>query len=305
MRYSLVLLTAVLAWGQTPVTRPVIQPTPPPAAPAVTPAPPVSPETVVLTIGEQKITKAQFELILSTLTEQQRSQAQLQTPAGRRRLAESLAELTTMAQEARARKLDQTEKQDGNRDPDHRVLAQSLYEELLQTVKPDDAALQAYYDAHKAEWEQVKARHILIRFQGSRVPLKPNQKDLTVAEALARAEEIRAKILAGGDFAKLAETESDDASNAPQGGELGNFGKGAMVPEFEKAAFAADPGKVTEPVKTMFGYHLILVEAHATKPFAEVRTDIEAKIKPEAAQKAIAELKKKNTVVYDPAYFGK
>jgi parvulin-like peptidyl-prolyl isomerase len=302
----MVLLAAALAWGQAPVKPPVAQPVTPPAAQAATPPPVISPDTVVLTIGEQKITKAQFELILSTLTEQQRSQGQLQTPAGRRRLAESLAELKTMADEARARKLDQTEKTKAEvAIQADRVLAQSLYEQLLQTAKPDDAALQTYYEAHKSEWEQVKAKHILIRFQGSRVPLKPNQKDLTVAEALAKAQEIRAKVVAGGDFAKLAETESDDASNAAQGGELGYFGKGGMVAEFEKAAFSADPGKVTEPVKTMFGYHLILVEAHATKPFADVRADIEGKVKPEAAQKAIAELKKKNTVVYDPAYFGK
>jgi parvulin-like peptidyl-prolyl isomerase len=307
MRYSLVLLTAAIAWGQTPVTQPVKPPAIPPPAQSVTPPPPpVSAETVVLTIGDQKITKAQFELILSTLTEQQRNQAQLQTPAGRRRLAESLAELKTMADEARVRKLDQTDKAKAEMAIQaDRVLAQSLYEQLLQTVKPDEASLQTYYDAHKSEWEQVKAKHILIRFQGSRVPLKPNQKDLTVAEALAKAQEIRAKIVAGGDFAKLAETESDDSSNAAQGGELGYFGKGGMVAEFEKAAFSADPGKVTEPVKTVFGYHLILVEAHATKPFADVRNDIEAKVKPEAAQKAIAELKKKNAVVYDPDYFGK
>ncbi len=268
--------------------------------------PPVSPDTVVLTVGDQKITKAQFDLIVSTLTEQQRQQAQLQTPAGRKRLAESLAELNTMAQEARARKLDQTEKVKAEIAVQaNRVLAQSLYEQLLETTKPTDAELHAYYDAHKAEWEQVKARHILIRFKGSRVPMRTGEKDLTEEEALAKAQEIRAKIVGGGDFAKLAETESDDAGNAKQGGQLGAFGKGGMVAEFEKAAFAAEPGKVTEPVKTAFGYHLILVESHATKPFDEVRPEIEAKIKPEAAQKAIAELKKKNTIIYDETYFGK
>ncbi len=269
----------MLAWGQTP---PVAPPAGHPAVPfnagqAAQPAPPpVSPDTVVLTIGDQKITKAQFELILTTLTEQQRAQAQLQTPAGRRRLAESLAELTTMAQEARARKLDQSEKARAEVAlQTNRVLAQNLYEQLLETAKPDDAALHAYYDAHKPDWEQVKARHILIRFQGSRVPLKAGQKDLTEVEALAIAQQIRARILAGEDFAKLAATESDDAGNAAQGGQLGAFGKGGMVAEFEKAAFAAEPGKVTEPVKTVFGYHLILVESHATKPFEEVKAEIE------------------------------
>jgi len=301
----MVLLTAMLVWGQTPpVTPPAPRLTLPSAAQQQAP-PPVSPETVVLTIGDQKITKAQFDLILSTLNEQQRTQAQVNTPAGRRRLAESFAELSVMAQEARARKLDQSKKVQAEVGlQTDRVLAQSLYEEFLATAKPDDAALHAYYDAHKAEWEQVKAKHILIRFQGSKVPLKTGQKDLTVAEAQARAEEIRAKILAGEDFDKLAAAESDDAGNAAQGGQLGAFGKGAMVPEFEKAAFAAEPGKVTEPVKTPFGYHLILVETHATKPFEDVKPEIENKIKPEAAQKAIADLKKKVDVVYDPAFFG-
>ncbi len=276
MKYSMVLLTAMLVWGQTPPVAPPPAPRPtlPSAAqPQTPPPPPVSSDAVVLTIGDQKITKAQFDLIVSTLNEQQRTQAQVNTPAGRRRLAESFAELTVMAHEARTRKLDQEKKVQAEVAlQTDRVLAQSLYDELLSTAKPDDAALHAYYDAHKAEWEQVKARHILIRFQGSRVPLKTGQKDLTDTEALARAVEIRAKILAGEDFSKLAETESDDAGNAAQGGQLGAFGKGAMVAEFEKAAFAAEPGKVTEPVKSPFGYHLILVETHTTRPFEDVQT---------------------------------
>jgi peptidyl-prolyl cis-trans isomerase C len=220
---------------------------------------------VVITVGTQKITKSQFEQILATVPPQQR--AAMSTPAGRKRLAENVSELLLLAQTARAQKLDQTLKVQLQID---QALAQAMYQELADTTPVDDAALHAYYNEHKAEYDQVKARHILIRFKGSQVPVKSGGKDLTEEEALAKAKELREKILAGGDFAKLAEAESDDVGTAQHGGDLGAFGKGRMVPTFEQAAWAAAPGKVTEPVKSQFGYHLILVESHSAKTFEEV-----------------------------------
>lgn len=283
MKFLYLLLGAAIAFGQQ---------TPPATDP------------VVLTVGTEKITKSQFELILLGLPEQQRAQAQ--TPAGRRHLAEQLVELKVLAQDARERKLDQS--------PRARtllalqadqVLANIDFTDLGANMKPDDAALHAYYDAHKQEWEEVSARHILIRMKGSPVPLRPNVKELTDEEALAKATELRAKIVAGTDFMEVAKAESDDTGNAASGGDLGSFAKGRMVPAFEKAAFALEIGKVSEPVKTQFGYHLIRVDAHSTKPFDDVKADIAAKMKPEMAQKGLAALKEKSPVVYDDTYFGK
>ena len=77
-------------------------------------------------------------------------------------------------------------------------------------------------------------------------------------EAKAKIDALRERILKGEDFAKLAKENSDCPSGA-QGGSLGEFGKGAMVPEFEKAAFTQKVGEVGEPVKTQFGWHLVLV----------------------------------------------
>lgn len=281
MKYFFLLLGAAYAWGQLQ--------TPPPADP------------VVLTIGEEKITKSQFELIIETLPEQQR--AQMQNPAARKKLAEQLADLKTLAHEGRAEKLDQDPKikmqmaLQGDQ-----TLAQHVYQQL-GSVKPDEAELRAYYAAHKQDWEQVKASHILIRMKGSQAPARPGQKELTDEEALAKANELRAKILAGAKFADVAKAESDDTGTAVNGGELGSFGKGRMVPQFEKAAFAQEVGKVGEPVKSPYGYHLILVEEHTTKSFDDVRVEIEQKIKPELAQKGLDDLKKKTTVTFDDAYF--
>jgi peptidyl-prolyl cis-trans isomerase C len=294
---------------------------PPPAA---APAPPavISPDTVILTIGDEKITRAQFELIIATLPDQQR--AQLQMPGGKRKLAESLADLKSLAQEGRARKVDQSPViQAQIKLQVEQIIAQHTYQELAKeqagalsdaNVPLPDAMLHEYYDAHKQDWEELKAKHILIRFTGSPVPIRPGQKDLNEADALAKATEIRAKIIAGAKFDDQAKAESDDTGNAPQGGDLGVFPKGRMVPQFDQAAFAAEVGKVTEPVKTQFGYHLILVESHTNKSFDTARAEIEQKLKQDRAQsaqartqqegqKALADLKAKKNIVYDDTYF--
>jgi peptidyl-prolyl cis-trans isomerase C len=281
--YLLLSSPALLVWAQ---------PTPAPA-----------PDPVVLTIGNERITKSQFEQILATLPDAQRAVGQ--TPDGRRRVAEQLVELKTLAQEARARKLDEIPvvKMKIALGSDQ-VLASTVYSELAVKTT-DEAALRAYYDAHKQEWEEVKARHILIRMTGSRAPARPGQKDLTDEEALAKAKDLRAKIVAGASFGDLAKTESDDPGSGEQGGELGSFGHGNMVAEFEEAAFSIPIGQVSEPVKTVFGYHLILVDARTAKSFEDVQAEVAKKVQPDVAQRSVEELKKKNPARYDETYFGK
>jgi peptidyl-prolyl cis-trans isomerase D len=95
--------------------------------------------------------------------------------------------------------------------------------------------------------EQVRARHILLR-----VP--PGDDD---PEARRRAEDLARRIRAGADFEELAREYSEDTASAAGGGDLGFFGRGQMVPEFESVAFAQDPGQVSEPVLSPFGFHII------------------------------------------------
>lgn len=285
MRFSLSLAFASLvmtslAWGQ--------------AAPA---------DPVVLTIGSEKITKSQFEQILDTLPEQQRAIAA--SPDGRRQLAERVAELKTMAAEARAKKLDQDASTKARLALQaDQVLANVLYQSFTD-VPATDADLHAYYDAHKSEYEDAKVKHILIRFQGSRVPLRDGQKDLTDEEALAKTKEIKAKLEAGAKFEDVAKAESDDTGSGENGGDLGSITHGATVPEFEEAAFSQPVGKVGDPVKTQFGYHLLVVESRGTRSFDELKDTIAEKVKPEAGQKAVDALLAKTTVIYDESYFGK
>jgi peptidyl-prolyl cis-trans isomerase C len=309
MRFTFILLVAALGWGQQPpVTTPTPLPPPPslaPKLPAPMPMPSmVAPDAVVLTVGDDKITKTQFDMILATLPPQQQGQAQ--TPKGRRDIAEKLSEILVLAQAAKAEKLDQTPKiQMQISLSTDQLLANAMFRDLAENTKPDDATLHAYYDSHKAEWEEVKARHILIRFQGSKMPLADGQKEITPEEALAKATELRAKIVAGADFATVAKESSDDKGSGANGGDLGVFGKGQMVPEFEKEAFLLPVGQVSQPVKSAFGYHIIKVESHSTKSFDEAKPIILKRVPGEMAQKALADLKAKKPVVFNDAYFGK
>jgi len=94
----------------------------------------------------------------------------------------------------------------------------------------------------------------------------------TDAEALALANELRSRILAGEDFAALARAYSDDTGSGANGGDLGWFGKGRMVAPFEEAAFSLPLNQVSEPVKTDFGYHLIeVLEKDPAKPKDEAQ----------------------------------
>ena len=289
----------------TPTSKP---PAPPPSlanpSGTVAVAKPVPPEAVVLTIGAEKITRAQFDEILTALAENGRKAT---TPAAKRQLAEQLGELMALAQEARKRKLDQSPAvQEMVVLQGDTVLANALQHEVSNELKIDDASLHAYYDAHKSEFEIAKADHILIRFKGSKVPLKPNEKDLTEEEALAKAQDIRKQLLAGGDFAAIAKAESDDAASGAAGGSLGPAGpRGRFVKEFDQAVFTLPVGQISEPVKSPFGYHIIRVDERTAKTFEEARPDIEKKIKPEKTREEMEKIHKAAQVTLDDAYFGK
>ena len=292
-KYIFVLASAALAFAQQPPSdKPEIKPVP------GTPAPTVPADTVILTVGTEKITRAQFEELLAALAESGRPAA---TATARRQVAEQFGELKAMAQEARKRKLDQSPsvKQMIGIQTDQ-VLASSLAKELSD-AKPDDAAAHAFFDSHKGEYEQATASHILIRFKGSQVPLKPSQKDLTEPEALAKAQELRKKLVDGADFAATAKAESDDTGSGANGGSLGTFPHGQMVPQFEQAVFTVPVGQISEPVRTQFGYHIIKVEARSSKSFEEAKADIGKQM----GKDALEVIRKNTPVTLNDTYFGK
>jgi parvulin-like peptidyl-prolyl isomerase len=264
-------------------------------------SPNVAPDKVVLTIGDTKITAAQFDHIVNSLPPQFQANAR---GAGRKQFADNVVRIFVLSEEGKKRKLDQSDAfKDQQLFQNANMLAGLTYDALGKDAGVDAAEVQKYYEAHKGEFERVKARHILIRSAGSPLPVKPGAKELSDADALAKAQEIRKKIEAGADFATVARAESDDTTSGEQGGDLGFFGRNQMVPPFEEAAFAMKPGELSQPVKTPFGYHIIKCEAKESKSLEEMKPDIEKRLRPEQAQKVMENLQKKTNVVFDPEFF--
>jgi len=153
-------------------------------------------------------------------------------------------------------------------------------DQVRQTLTISDAELDAFYKQNLSQYQtpaQVRASHILLKTEG---------KDENAVKA--RAEEVLKQAKApNADFAALAKKYSEDESNASNGGDLDYFGRGRMVPEFENAAFAMKAGEISDLVKTAFGFHIIKVvdnKPEATRPLAEVKTEIEDQLKWQKAQ---------------------
>jgi peptidyl-prolyl cis-trans isomerase D len=130
--------------------------------------------------------------------------------------------------------------------------------------------------------EQIRASHILLKTEG---------KD--EAAVKAHAEELLKQARGGADFAELAKKNSEDEASAKNGGDLDFFGRGRMIPEFEQVAFALQPGQLSDPVKTSYGYHIIkLVDRKpgTTRTLQEVRQQISDQLASERAQAQAADL---------------
>ena len=130
--------------------------------------------------------------------------------------------------------------------------------------------------------EQVRASHILLKTEG---------KD--DAAVKAKAEDILKQARGGADFAELAKKYSEDEASQKNGGDLDYFGRGRMVAEFDQAAFALEPGKISDLVKTQYGYHIIKVvdkKAATTRPLADVRQQIQDQLAYERAQAQASDL---------------
>ncbi|MBW6509390.1 MAG: SurA N-terminal domain-containing protein [Desulfuromonadales bacterium] len=145
------------------------------------------------------------------------------------------------------------------------------YEAELHTFS--EADMDRYYRRNLELFEveeQVKAAHILLR-------IDENSDPDTINRRRELAQNIRQQLRDGADFSQLAKLHSDDTANAADGGDLGYFGRGVMVSDFEAAAFALRPGQMSDVIQTPFGFHLIKVTdyiAPGFKPLVEVTDTI-------------------------------
>jgi parvulin-like peptidyl-prolyl isomerase len=234
------------------------------------PAPAVPTSKVIASGRGIELTQREFEAAMRTLPEQYQSYA---SGAGRRQFAADYVRMLLLARRGRAAGRDATEQSQKGLQlmTDNLVALEMLNRiEAQEERAVTDDALRAYYNAHRSEYEQVRARHILIAFKGSPA-VQAGKRELTEEEARTKADRLRREIQGGADFASVARKESDDTGSGQKGGDLGIFSRGQMAPEFEKACFNASPGVIPPVVRTQFGYHVIRVESRDVQSFATLR----------------------------------
>jgi peptidyl-prolyl cis-trans isomerase C len=244
-------------------------------------------QEVLAVINGEPLTQLHYDQFIEQYSPQVRSMAEQDKGRFMRELV--LQEL--LAQEGKRQQIDQ--------DPEVQIRLQTQMNTTIaravvqKSVENDsgitDAKLKAHYDANKSnykEGETITASHILVK---------------TEPEAEALLEELKG----GKDFAELAKEKSTGPS-APQGGDLGSFGRGRMVPDFEQAAFALKAGEVSQPVKTRFGWHVIKVTEHTEgkqQDFEQAKEEIRKALVTEYIQEMIQALQNKAAIeIKNPDY---
>jgi peptidyl-prolyl cis-trans isomerase C len=244
---------------------------------------------VIATYGGNIFTEGDFLAEMAKLN--RRSRKSLEESERREQFVENLILSKLIYEEGIREGLDEDpEIQKQLEDLERRLVIQKVMQ-VPQSAPVEDADVRAYYDAHPEEFatDRVRASHILVK-----------------EEALA--EELHEKLVADPEqFDELAKENSIDKSNASRGGDLGFFGRGRMVKEFEEASFGltAD-GQISDPVKTRFGYHIIKRtgrEDGGARPFDEVANQIRIRLinekRREQTEAFLAELKEEASYKLD------
>lgn len=242
-------------------------------------------EAVVATVNGKNITEADIRLAEAEIGSDLGS---LPEATKRRVLVEYLIENQLFAEAAEGDKLASSAEFDGRMQYWRRRALRDTYFDKSVKSAVSEADAKRLYDQQvkllKPE-EEVKARHILV-------------------ESEDKAKEVAEKIAHGADFAEMAKEHSKDPGTKDEGGSLGYFSKGQMVPQFEEAAFKLEKGDVSQPVQTQFGWHLIQVEdRRERKPpeFDVIKERLMASMMHRKAQEIAAGLRGKAQIDYvDP-----
>ena len=237
---------------------------------------------VLAEVNGGSITTGDFDRELKNLPEYLKAMAD--TPQGRKEMLDTMVIRELILQQASKDGLDKgAEIEDKLQDLKKRLIVESFLKKKVEVEsKVSDEDMKKFYEQNKDKFksgEQIKASHILVKAE----------KD---------AKDVLSQLKAGGNFEEIAKKSSVDSSSA-KGGDLGWFGKGSMVPAFEKAALALKEGQVSDVVKSDFGFHIIKLTGKrpaGIRPFEEVKEQIKGAIMPtkqqEVFQKIKEELKK-------------
>lgn len=262
------------------------------AAPAEEPAAAKDLEKILAKVDGQAIKEKNIDQIIQMIGPQ--GAMMYDNEQGRKAILDELVAARLFAIKGAKQGLDQTpEFREALENFQNQSLARAAIEAFLKDTTTSEEETKKFYEANPEQFstpEEIRVRHILL------------SDDITSADSIAAVQESLKK---GTSFDVVAK-ERSICPSAPQGGDLGFFSKGQMVPEFEAVAFAMEkPGAVSEPVKTQFGWHFILLEEKkpsSVMPYEEVKPQIAQTLdnekKTQKYQEELEVLKKQYKVEY-------
>ncbi len=186
------------------------------------------------------------------------------------------------------------------------ILTQAYLDKMSKGASGTPADPKQYYDAHAAEFDQVKISGILVSFSPPGTPASNAATSRTEAQAREKVTDLEKKIKAGADLATLARTESENQQSAARGGELGTFltGDPGVPPDIKAAVAKLQPGQVSEPINVGGGLYIIKLDSRTRMPFEQARAGITQRLQNEKTQTILNQERDKYKVqVQDPDFF--
>lgn len=249
-------------------------------------------QDIVAIVGSEKIDTVEFEAKV-TLQErglkrklnQNERQGVLQALVNQRLLVEAARDLDLQKKDEVRRSVQDYERQ---------LLAGLVYDsEISAKAKVSEEETRRFFDANPALFELRQVSQILVQVSGTASSDAAEKKALGIKRRLAANLK---------SFAKVAKLESDDLKSRQRGGDLGSLRRGMLIPELEKAVFAAKPDSIIGPVKTEFGFHILLLKSVRQESYDEAKETLNRELSQKSAlarqQKLLEELSKKYKITF-------
>lgn len=232
---------------------------------------------VAMTVGEQRITVSELCDAIKSLPPPQRAGYALRPELA----AQWFGPLAAMAQAATREHIAiTTNPQDNEVDRDN-ALVGAWIEVTARNIQPTEKEIESYYREHNREFEQARARHILISYSTAFA----SRSNRSEAAAKMKAEEIFLQLKRGTQFQALAVLNSEDPYTRQKGGDLGYASHRQLDPELDGAIWSLDPGQISDPLKGRFGYEIVQVEERRIQSLEAVRDIIVGKMRAAALER--------------------
>ncbi len=266
-----------------------------------------SPDMVVLSVGDTMVTAREVERILQTMPPQFRP---YYSGPGRRVLADVIVKNKILTKEAEKRRLlENNSVQLDMKISKESILSAAASRELEKEFAVTQEEAQKFLDEHVSQFEEVRARRIVIRSTSS-IPYDTGahvDKPLSDQEAKAKAEGLRKKLVEGEDFEELAAKFSQDSMSSGRGGDLGFIRRGNKIhliaPPLEERIFSSKPGTLTDVMQTPLGFEIVRIEEKRIPKIGDLRKEIDPLIRGQKIDGWVNAKKQEQPVKIDEEYF--